>query len=479
MAIKIKIPETGIYIMSGEPGSGKSYKALLNMIEDVKRLRPVYTNIPINVKTIRAYFRLTSEFDEQTIRNLPKYLKIVTKDHFDRFTARLQRYSVEKERLINERDIDHNLCDLSDADHNKIHKQSIVNVDAEIGKPKLTGGGADWIPHGASLYLDELHLWYKAQSKTESLAILAYTSMHRHMMHKCTVLSQHPMQVSLAFRRMAVEYTFCRDWSKIPFMWIIKIPIKLFKYNTYSSMDVKAGEPDQFAKPTWSEAHAPIFSGFGIYRLYNSFTHAGDIKEINYMMEKTRAEIEGREPKKEKLMKTKISRKKRFTYFMMKTMFYSLSVILFMKLGSCGESFKYKALEKRLDEQIKIIESNNIEQSNNKIETDKKDEKKQNNGLPVFEITAITKRGAIIDGKFRKFNQYTKGGFKFTAIKEEGRICIFVHEKTLLFMLVDIDGNVQYGVPKTKKLPSNVQNSVEQPAKNPEPNSENKTEVVR
>ena len=464
MAKKIKIPTTGISILSGEPGSGKSYKAVLMMIEDIKSRRPVYTNVPINIKAIRAYIRLTTDFSDDEIRNLPKYIKVVTKDHFDRFALRLRNYSQEYERLLNARDKDHNLSDLLDADHNNIHAQSVINVDNEFGQPKLTGGGADWIPHGASLYLDELHLWYKASDKNESPTILAYTSMHRHMLHKCVVLSQHPMQVSLAFRRMAEEYTFCRDWSKIPVLYFIKIPMKVFKYNTYSSMHVKGGEPDNFAKPTWSEASVPMFSGYANYRLYNSYSHAGDIKKINKKIEETRAMIEDREPRKESNMITKITRKKRFAKLLFKALFYSITLIVCMRVGKCGESNKIIELEKRLDTELKKVSADLETNKGTSDEKNTENKTKKDDAVPEFEITAITKSGAIIDGKFRRFGDYTKKGFTFITIKEEGRICIFVHDKTKIFMLVDLDGNVKYGLPKQNpkpvpKVPSSTQQS--------------------
>ena len=466
MAKKNKIPKTGIKIMVGEPGSGKSYKAVTMILNDLKARRPVYTNIPVKVKTIRAYLSLTSNLPASQVRTLPKYLKIVTKEHFDRFTKRLDRYSLKYEELLNARKSNDSLSDISDVDHSAYYDNAKKIVDSEIGEPILNGGSADWIPVGSSLYLDELHQWYPSTDRVEPKAILSYTSMHRHLMHECTVLSQHAMQVSKSFRRMADEYLYCRDWSKLPFIWFFKLPVKIFRYKTFSSMNVKNGEAGHLAKPTWTEANLPILSHYVIYRLYSSYSHAGNINQLEDEIEKTRAAIEGREPKRVSLMRTKISRAKRLRNFTFKIFMFTVVGVLVLKVGSCGNNKRFETMKQELLDEIQEngIGVTTVTQAKPQVQSKEVDGKKSD-GIPTFEITAITKSGAIIDGKFRKFNQYEKEGFRFVGIKEEGRICIFVHEKSLVFMLVDIDGGVKYGLPKQDKKPdAKVQTTDSQPA---------------
>jgi hypothetical protein len=276
-----RIPSTGIVVVAGTPGSGKSYFAVMEMASVVLReRRPVFTNIPIVLGALRAYVVIKGGD-----RRLAGLIRSLSKDHFDRFCARLQRIDHVAENLSATKTCDKDLAKLSKFSQQDARAEAVAIVNKELGEPRVvttSEGPADWIPPRAVLFLDELHKWYPSRnSREEPSQILAYTSMHRHIMHRCYVLTQRAMNVSLSFRAMAVEFIFCHEYSRMPVVWIVRVPFKVFKYSFFDSSQIADGEPRHMAKPTFSFLELPFATSHVIYRLYRSYSHAGSVKALH------------------------------------------------------------------------------------------------------------------------------------------------------------------------------------------------------
>lgn len=301
----IKPPDTGISIVVGVPGSGKSYWAVLRMVDIIIRYeRPVWTNIPLNIKRIRAYIRIRAGRKKAYLAN---FIRPLTRDHFQRFADRLAAIDDRAEQIMNSGGVaaTDGVSKLGKFDQTKARELAIEQINAEQGEPIIEGPGANWIPPLAVTVLDELHKWYPSKSyRDEPKALLDYLSMHRHIMHRIYVLTQMAMNVSATFRRMAVEFIYCIDKSRIPLFWVIRAPFRAFFYTTFDASDVKDGEPKHMAQPTFSDIQVPALTAGIIYQLYRSYSHAGDMQTLTDQMEALKRQMAGDQASPETVRKT-------------------------------------------------------------------------------------------------------------------------------------------------------------------------------
>jgi hypothetical protein len=282
---------TGIFGIIGVPGSGKSLMAVREIVQTVmKDRRPCYTNIPIVPKTMRAYIFLKlrtkkKQMPRRERRAVAQLVKPISQEHFHRFCQRLELIDLIKERIQKKMDPPSNdLNHLAEFQTMEAVKRSMRIVARIHGKPVIAGKNADWIPPGSCLFLDELHKWYPSKNyRDEDPAIVALTSMHRHMQLKIFVLTQRWMNASLSFRSMAEQVWYCMNWSKKPIIGFIRLHrfINIFRYVHFNGVDIeeRTGMPGVGARPTWSELYCPEWTGGVEYDLYRSHSHVGTLEE--------------------------------------------------------------------------------------------------------------------------------------------------------------------------------------------------------
>lgn len=315
--------------MIGAPGAGKSYKAVREIVFSVcNEARPVYTNVPIRPKKIRAYIYRKlprSVRGHKARRARANLVQSITQQHFRYFCFRLSLIDAIAERVLDEMGGNkEELGKLAEFQQSEARNEAMRRVaeatpenlstmlnvlkpvestDREkyikgiahferlkeaahkiIGPPKISGRNANWIPPGSVLFLDELHKWFPSRDyRDEPKEILDFTSMHRHMQLKVFVMSQRWMNVSLSFRSMAREVWYCMNYAKQPILGFLRFDkwINVFRYVHYNAefIEERTGLPGIGAKPVWSEMICPELSGGYEFDLYKSYSHAGTLEQ--------------------------------------------------------------------------------------------------------------------------------------------------------------------------------------------------------
>lgn len=280
---------TGIYGIIGAPGSGKSFKAVREIVNSAcTQTRPIFTNVPIRPKRLRAliYRRLPMKVKGHAARRARANLvRPISHAHFERFCKRLGLIDETAERIMSEWGMEKGAVgDLAEFQQTEARNAAMQEVTEKQGEPIISGTGANWIPPGSVLFLDELHKWYPSKGyKDEPKAILDFTSMHRHMQLKVFVMSQRWMNVSLSFRSMATEVWYCMNWAKKPIVGFIRLQRlgNIFRYTHYLGEDVeeKTGLPRPGAERVWAEFVCPELGPAYEYDCYRSYSHAGTLEE--------------------------------------------------------------------------------------------------------------------------------------------------------------------------------------------------------
>lgn len=353
-----RVPKTGIYLVCGTPGSGKTYRAVQLIIETiVKDRRPVWTNIPVELSAIRAFIFLKMKGTVEERRARARYIRPLTQGHFKRFCDRLAKIDEVAESIMDGELDTHGLDEEADFVQREAREMAMVRVAEELGPSQVTGANSDWLPAGAVLVLDELHKWFPSRNyKNEAPEISAYTTMHRHFLHQVFVLTQRAMNVSLSFRAMAVEVLYCVDWSSIPVAGIFRFPLKVFRYSTFNAIDVKDGEPTPFAKPVWSKLEVPAFSNWVYYRLYRSYSHAGDLRGLAGELDKVRSTVEGTTVRSDNML-TKRKTESKFWNWVIKQGILAFCIFGVFHLGRCS----FKGSDDELDADVLVEESPEVE----------------------------------------------------------------------------------------------------------------------
>lgn len=286
---KVKPLATGIYGIVGAPGAGKSFKAVREIVHSVcTDGRPVYTNVPIRPKKMRAfiYRKLPKSIKgHRARRRRTNLVKPMSQRHFRAFCHRLARIDEASELVLDEMGLDRQeLGDLAEFQQTEARNEAMKRVAEKYGPPQITGRDANWIPPGSVLFLDELHKWFPSRNyKDEPKEILDFTSMHRHMQLKVFVMSQRWMNVSLSFRSMAREVWYCMNYAKQPILGFFRLHkwFNVFRYVHYNAENIeeRTGLPGIGAKPVWSEMVCPELSGGVEFDLYKSYSHAGTLEQ--------------------------------------------------------------------------------------------------------------------------------------------------------------------------------------------------------
>ncbi len=399
----------GIEIWDGLPGSGKSYGAVDFLIKVILRQRrPVYTNLPIRLRVLRRYLKLKSGSDV-----VARYIQYLTEDHFNRF--------IERNQL---------LSDFSDSMRAEGHGFGVINrmFQQAEGTHKIMGQGADWIPSGSVLILDEFHRWSDQRvQRTENPSYLTYATMHRHHLHRILILTQDKMQVSLTWRRNADRIIHCTDKRNLPFMFGLRLPIPAFAYEEWPVEFADSKNPGHL-KPINTDIKIPWFDGGVIWRMYDSFTHMGGYRRLRSGLEEVRKQIEGSDYEKpisnneenEEVIKTKPMVK----FFKAVAVLAVLAAILLYFHGENGKrDTKFEALVSRFDrvegDLQRLIQSKFINK-----QTEVSSQSVIDSGLPV--VTAVGDDYAMASGQIVSIGGVV-GQFELLEVQVASGVTLWVH----------------------------------------------------
>lgn len=275
---RVGLPSTGVEIVEGKPGSGKSFFLtwwVRNVI--VYERRPVYTNLPLKWRVFRWYLRLKGG---EKLANLLHYLD---EAHFRRFIERFSMLADHREQFK----------DFRTETGKKLTSEEIDALFLEAHGPHIESGeGANWIPYLSAVCIDEIQWWFPMSAqKDESPALLRYMSMHRHAMHHVRIATQEAGRISINIRKMATGYIKVRNIAEDVFMLGIKfgqLGIRGMLYETYTAEQME-GPRAGYAKPTSERLVLPRLPGNQvIFRLYNSFSHVGGRRRMRRAMEEVR-----------------------------------------------------------------------------------------------------------------------------------------------------------------------------------------------
>jgi hypothetical protein len=269
--------QTGVEMIYGIPGSGKSLMALRRLLDVMRVLRrPVYTNLPLQFPVVRAWLR------KQGGEQLAKLIVPLDRAHFAAFIARFarRRAFIDAARLQGIRGT-----------------QAETHFLQENGPDVLRGPGANWIPAGACIIIDEVHHWFPNPAINKATApeppeLLAYLTMHRHVQHWVWCITQDARQVSTTFKSLAslCWKVWAKDSEPLAFGLTFRtFGLRVLAYAAYPPEAWRDGEPDgtpgdqfllfpQLPNTRW------------LFRLYRSFTHVGSASALRRQLERARIE---------------------------------------------------------------------------------------------------------------------------------------------------------------------------------------------
>lgn len=269
-------PETGVELITGLPGSGKSMYAVERLIHmALQERRPVFTNLPLRFRVVSRYMRIVSGDDRLT-----RYIRPLTPEHLHAFIKRFNLLRTWRDERRNQ--------GLAFGDEFFIK---------EHGPNVLGGHSANWIPYTSIMVIDEAHHpeWFPEtfkQGTKENPAILSYLSMHRHALHWLWLLTQHPMQVSVSVRRQTKKFITCVDASQLPFLFGLCLPFRLHRVSEFPGAYAMDGKPESFGPPIAAQTVIPALRSGVVFRLYDSHTHCGSQTKMLRSLEQMRTEIE-------------------------------------------------------------------------------------------------------------------------------------------------------------------------------------------
>jgi len=189
-----------LHFLSGKPGGGKSYRALM-LIEDelLNGKRHVVTNLSVDVPALRQYHA-----DKGKTWDLER-LHIISEDQTRKFYTFRPGYRVTE------------------------------NPDAEFAGKSLTFERLqDQEPVGVLYVLDEVHLFFNAREFAKvGRGLTFYLSQHRKLGDDVIAVTQHVEKVDKQFRLDAQDFTFCRNTGKERFLLLFRGPEGRIVWATY------------------------------------------------------------------------------------------------------------------------------------------------------------------------------------------------------------------------------------------------------
>ena len=276
-------------------GSGKSFYAVRRIIDEVlETRRPVYTNLPLKFRVVRAYLGIRGGPDVvNLIRKLDErhWRAFLRRQHdFAKFRGALTKSvpaDLRPERL-------QAFARANDADPAraarwpKFYERTIVAwFNTEHGPPIIDGPEANWIPPTSIICLDEvqhLHPMTKQKDDPSREDLLAYLTMIRHHLHSLLVITQDPSRIAIEFRLLARFFWRVWDPSESRLAGPIRfkhVGLKMMAYECMSREQMENYERDRNDSPVekfyiWPKGT----SAKVIYRLYSSHTNIGSARAM-------------------------------------------------------------------------------------------------------------------------------------------------------------------------------------------------------
>ena len=257
----LNIP-TGISLITGVPGSGKSFWCVERVLDTVRKARrPVYTNLPLKWRVIKLWLKMKEGDD---VAGLIRPITETTFNRFlDRFTAR-QKFLDERRHL---------------------GRRAARNLWYDTHGPDVIEGlDLNWIPAGSHLVIDEAHHWYPNPAlanvrKREPETLMSYLTMHRHLMHRVFFVTQADRQVSSTIKSLLQDQIQIERIDA-------DIPMLGLRFSEFGFVAFRIREWDGVADPEQEPPlrEATIFPALPcnryLFRVYSSFTHMGSIREL-------------------------------------------------------------------------------------------------------------------------------------------------------------------------------------------------------
>lgn len=271
--IKVQL-DYGVEIIEGVPGSGKSFVAVQRLVEVISTLRrPVYTNLPIALGTLRAKLRKLGG------RKLVNLIQPLTREMFERF---IDRYA-QRARII------------EDCRAHGIRDQDEVErrIADALGVNDCSGPDGNWIPASAVIVLDEVQNWYPMrEQQRENPNLLKFLSMHRHGFYWIWCITQERGRISNSIRNMFGKLWQVRNLADDKLMWGIRfkhLGLKGFGYSCWLREQIEGRTLDaadpiaNYVTLPWLPWHQWVF------RCYESFSHVGGAEVARAQLEAARA----------------------------------------------------------------------------------------------------------------------------------------------------------------------------------------------
>lgn len=257
----LNIP-TGISLITGVPGSGKSFWCVERVLDCVRKARrPVYTNLPLKWRVIKLWLKKKEGDDVAGL------IRPITETSFQRFLDRF----VARQRFLDE--------------HAHLGRRAGRNAFYNnFGPDIIEGRDLNWIPAGAFIVIDEAHHWYPNPAlsnvrKREPEALMSYLTMHRHLMHRVFFVTQADRQVSSTIKSLLQDQISVeRIDADVPMIGLRFSELGFVAFHIREWDGIADPEQEPPLRESWIFPALP-WNRY-IFRVYSSFTHMGSLREL-------------------------------------------------------------------------------------------------------------------------------------------------------------------------------------------------------
>ena len=265
---KLSLFDLDCYGVVGKKRSGKSLLMVMWIVKwIVKDRRPVYTNLPLRFRVLRRY--LTVKYDGRFCA----LVQPLSRDHLMRFIDRQHR---EAEYL--------EVCRVRAGREHNPPWDEVEGEFVELHGPRVnTGDGANWIPAGAIILVDEAHEWFpghRDRTSADTTGVVRYMAKLGHHSHTFVWASQDEIRVSKALRETS-------DWiievingaQRLGWLGPIARDFSMYRRYSFNAWD-KKDQPGA-EKPGKKKVLLRTLPCVSVYfRFYESFTHAGSASRL-------------------------------------------------------------------------------------------------------------------------------------------------------------------------------------------------------
>lgn len=300
--MKIHEAQHGVEIIEGLPGSGKTFYAVMRVLRVIReQKRPVYTNLPLKHKVVRARLRKLGGHE------LANLLQPLTEAHWRAFLRRHEQYAELLEQMAKikpqhaSQDFVDELCQVTGKPIENIRRQHAFHSNQlralfvhRNGPDVYEGPEANEIPAFAVICIDEVQNWHPMINQTndpDRKRLLQYISKHRHSVHWFWVITQDTRNISIEFRRQAQSIWSVMQLGDVKLAWGLKfkhlrINATLYKRYTHEQYEMKDRNGDDRAETFILYTKLPWLQRN--YRYYEPYTNSGTKRQLQKQLAKSR-----------------------------------------------------------------------------------------------------------------------------------------------------------------------------------------------